>query len=249
VHAAQSRMATRTFQPLVGKTSETDVNNITTYYEYDDAHRLHLVRDDKGNILKRYTYHAASTPSTPILTLEGGGGVIAGTPAQFLADVEACGSVKYYWNFGDGTTYPDTSTPNPEHTYYNNGTYTVTVVAESPDSSPIERSVTVNVGEELSMRLYDVGPTDADCGTPYNQRLTTITPQTTGGCAGYTYTWEESRDGSAWTGCGNATVNSNGVLEYRFQYEGSITFRCTVTDGCGHTYTDYSFSYTTTGCY
>jgi hypothetical protein len=52
-----ARMTTFTYIPLVGKTSETDLNNITTFYEYDEFFRLKCVKDQNGNIRKNYIYH------------------------------------------------------------------------------------------------------------------------------------------------------------------------------------------------
>jgi len=52
-----SQMVTYTYDPLIGKTSETDINNITTYYEYDEFFRLKCVKDQYGNIRKNYIYH------------------------------------------------------------------------------------------------------------------------------------------------------------------------------------------------
>jgi len=50
-------MSTSTYDPLVGKTSETDANHVTTFYEYDAFHRLKRVKDQYGNILKQLVYH------------------------------------------------------------------------------------------------------------------------------------------------------------------------------------------------
>jgi YD repeat-containing protein len=50
-------VTTYTYQSLIGMTSQTDPNGITTYYEYDNANRLKIVRDHEGNVLKQYEYH------------------------------------------------------------------------------------------------------------------------------------------------------------------------------------------------
>lgn len=53
------QLFTYTYQPLVGIITETDPNGKTIFYEYDHLNRLHLVRDENGNILKRICYNYA----------------------------------------------------------------------------------------------------------------------------------------------------------------------------------------------
>lgn len=45
-----------TYLPLIGITSETAPNGMTTYYEYDALGRLQIIRNNDGKIIKQYNY-------------------------------------------------------------------------------------------------------------------------------------------------------------------------------------------------
>jgi hypothetical protein len=60
LHPVGSRMTTYTYDLLLGMTSATDANNITSYYYYDATGRLHLEKDLKGNVRRRYEYRYAN---------------------------------------------------------------------------------------------------------------------------------------------------------------------------------------------
>jgi hypothetical protein len=57
VRPSTSKMTTSTYNPLVGLTSRTDDNDMTTYYIYDELNRLSVIRDSQNNILKTFEYH------------------------------------------------------------------------------------------------------------------------------------------------------------------------------------------------
>lgn len=57
LYPANAFMTTYTHDPLVGLTSTTDPNNITTYYEYDAFGRLAVERDQHQKIIKRLCYN------------------------------------------------------------------------------------------------------------------------------------------------------------------------------------------------
>jgi YD repeat-containing protein len=57
LYPQNAQMTTYTYSPVIGVTSQCDVNNRITYYEYDGLGRLKLVRDQDGNIIKTIDYH------------------------------------------------------------------------------------------------------------------------------------------------------------------------------------------------
>jgi YD repeat-containing protein len=56
LYPSTAQMTTYTYSPLVGMTSQTDVGNRVTYYEYDGLARLKRIRDQDYNVLKTYEY-------------------------------------------------------------------------------------------------------------------------------------------------------------------------------------------------
>jgi len=56
VHPPTARMQTVTYTPQIGATSQTDINGVTQWFEYDKLNRTRLIKDQDGNIIQRYTY-------------------------------------------------------------------------------------------------------------------------------------------------------------------------------------------------
>jgi len=57
LHPKEASMTTYTYDPLIGATTITDRNGISSYYVYDSSGRLTLLRDAKGNVIKTYEYN------------------------------------------------------------------------------------------------------------------------------------------------------------------------------------------------
>jgi hypothetical protein len=59
LHPVNARMTSQTYIPLIGISAQCDANNRISYYEYDSFNRLSLIRDQDGNVLKKYCYNYA----------------------------------------------------------------------------------------------------------------------------------------------------------------------------------------------
>lgn len=55
-----ARMRTITYEPLLGKTAESDENNRINYYTYDNTGKLQFIKDEYGNIIKMFEYNVAA---------------------------------------------------------------------------------------------------------------------------------------------------------------------------------------------
>jgi len=55
--SAKAMVTTFTYRPVVGMTSQTDANNVTTYYVHDEKGRLAFIKDKDGNIIKKFCYN------------------------------------------------------------------------------------------------------------------------------------------------------------------------------------------------
>ncbi|MBS1509224.1 MAG: PKD domain-containing protein [Bacteroidetes bacterium] len=135
-------------------TAKTGVNGTGVTYEYDNAGRLWITRDQFDNILEvkkykmtnRYQQQLSSIniyySYTPYITGQTASFSAAPPPDYEKGDCSAP-SISYVWDFGDGTgTYSNFPVDNngmcsASHVYSNPGTYQVTVTAMSPGISNI----------------------------------------------------------------------------------------------------------------
>ncbi len=57
LYPIDAQITSYTYDPIIGMTTSTDPNGLTTYYDYDSFGRLKYIRDDKGNLIKANDYH------------------------------------------------------------------------------------------------------------------------------------------------------------------------------------------------
>jgi hypothetical protein len=57
LYPLNAQMSTATYLPLIGMTSECDINNKVTTFEYDGLLRLRDIKDQDGNVIKTMDYH------------------------------------------------------------------------------------------------------------------------------------------------------------------------------------------------
>ena len=62
LYPESAQMKTIAYEPLVGITAQSDVNDKITYYTYDASGRLTLIKDDDGNVLKKICYNFQGQP-------------------------------------------------------------------------------------------------------------------------------------------------------------------------------------------
>ena len=238
--ASHARMTTDTYKSLVGKTSSTDENQVTTYFEYDADNNPTLVRDDKGNILKRTKHNiAAETQDLTLAVERGTSNLYPGQLITFTASVPECLSgVRYYWNFGEPSSTTNTvkDVTAPTHAYAATGTYTVTVTAEAPGMNPVERTLSLTLSTPLNAYIDVNGSTVYDNCNP-SGGSTILTLSASGGCGGYTYRWERQ----AYDASGNMTQDwtptGTDNTPYSQRLSGiapRLLIRCVVTDNCGN---------------
>lgn len=128
-------------------TAKTGVNGIGNAYEYDNAGRLWLVRDQFDNIIEMKKYKLANRHAQQIPSVGIGYPFypVVNTPVTFYAapplayETGDCDAppITYNWDFGDGSTgvsygSGNIGATNITHTYTTAAKYQVSVTASSP---------------------------------------------------------------------------------------------------------------------
>lgn len=105
---AEAAATSVTYDPTLGKTSETDDRGRTLYYEYDNSGKLARVRDQHQAIVRQVEQVVAgqlsSAVTTPTYAFAITGNRNYDSELTFTAYGPRRADLKYTWDFGDGTT-------------------------------------------------------------------------------------------------------------------------------------------------
>jgi hypothetical protein len=66
LYPKSAQMTSYINEPMIGVTTQIDVNNRILQYEYDGLQRLKLIKDENGNVLKTFDYNYQNDNSAPM---------------------------------------------------------------------------------------------------------------------------------------------------------------------------------------
>ncbi len=209
------------------KTSETDANGISRYYNYDTRLRLYTVTDQDGSIILKKNYlDLNGQPATSSSVITTSTNLYPDATITYTAptNVSCYSGLFYSWNFGDGTTAtsPSATANATTHAYEAAGTYTVTLTITGDYISPITVTKSVTIAPStITVTVCQSGVyywnssgtvTTVTCsGHPTSTTTSYFWIQSTSPTATYTYQWQilyQDISNPVWTNISGATGSS-----------------------------------------
>ncbi|HTJ51989.1 MAG TPA: PKD domain-containing protein [Cyclobacteriaceae bacterium] len=105
--AEEGSTVTTSVYDLRGVLSQSDANGKISTFEYDALGRPTIVKDQKGSVLKKYTYNVYKKPTNDSgiearFSILSSGGIYTGKSIEFDA-MNTDTNAQFDWDFGDGT--------------------------------------------------------------------------------------------------------------------------------------------------
>mgnify|MGYP000938543954 CR=1 FL=1 len=145
-----------------------------------------------------------------------------GSAISFQGSASGTGSLKYKWDFGDGTT--TTGSLTPKHTYADNGTYKVRLTVTDGNGTCVNNYATVRVAN-VAPRPNALGKYYGNVDQPVHFVGIAKDPSPKDLAAGYTYKWNFG-DGATATGA---------AVDHIYSKSGTYKVTMTVVDKDGGT--------------
>ncbi|NEQ48475.1 MAG: PKD domain-containing protein [Leptolyngbya sp. SIOISBB] len=178
------------------------------------------VTDEDGGITTQTLEITVNNVAPSIINITSPDDLSEGSPATFSATATDPGddTLTYTWDFGDGTIAQTGQTV--DHTYGDNGTYTVTLTVTDDDGAETVETQTITVNNLAPVIADFTGQATADEGEAATFSATATDP----GDDTLTYTWD--------FGDGSPAANGQ-TAHHTFLDNGTYTVTLTVTDKDG----------------
>lgn len=249
VYPVDAQMVTFGYDKFGNKVSQTDANNISTYYDYNNLNQVTTLRNDDRDIVRTIEHNYSYTPpceeeENPPITASfvGGDKITMDVDQTYQIAVTAtggCGDLNYNWYLID----------KREHERYLGKTTTNSIDLKAPCSevfiikcrvederktniATIRKYGKVNLASvDLAVDINRAGEIEDFLYCPGIQ--INLSAQVSGSCGGYSFHWEYTYYPLSG---GVATLEESGVST-SFPYNGRGDVTCTVTDGLGYSTT------------
>jgi hypothetical protein len=230
-------VTTYTYAPLIGMTSETNPQGVTTNYTYDTFGRLWLTRNDDKNFLSRYRYGYQNAPATgeggyttpsAVISVSASSYTLGATGSATASASGGSGGYTYNWYLETSSGAVLSSSLNTTSTSFSftcSQTGTLTVQCVVTDN---QTGQTATVKQTLS--CYSAVSTSLSAGpTIYLLNSTcNVTATTTGGSGSFTYNWYlNNSSGTVLQSSLNSTSTQFAAL---CSQTGSLTLKCVASD-------------------
>lgn len=133
--AGDTQTTSYAYKKLVGISSMTGPDGRSSSFEYDELNRLSLVKDQDGNIVKRYRYNYAGDADDSFNDISAN--LVIGHPRiinesiSFSAqDIQMFGQGSFQWSIGGDLKEPGTTA---NHTFSSAGSYPYSFEIENPE--------------------------------------------------------------------------------------------------------------------
>ena len=217
LYPSSAQMTTYTYTPLVGTTTQADVDNRATYYEYDGLTRLADVKDQDRNVVKRYCYNYSGQTTNCTLTNYPVGVIVTNnsTAATYVNFTNTITQQSYSFSAAAGISAVQIGQVPP-------GTYTVSIGQQPFNASSF---ISYTIGTNTQTNCYQVNFSNIVVNAPVNIVMNHIASVAVNAANGTNENVTMSFAGTLGTYPFSTLPGNNGVAGYIPVGKYSVTFQ------------------------